>query len=81
MRFIYKAKKGPEENVEGVIEAPTEDAAVAQLSGQGLVPVLVEKESDSLSRKGGSAAKPAFTGRGSTRRVSKKDIYSFLQSR
>nr|MBU1327772.1 type II secretion system F family protein [Candidatus Omnitrophota bacterium] len=45
-RFIYRVKKGPEENLEGAIEADSENAAVNKLIQSGYYPVWVtEKES------------------------------------
>ncbi|RKY30528.1 MAG: hypothetical protein DRP74_06815, partial [Candidatus Omnitrophota bacterium] len=40
--FIYKAKKGPKETIEGVIEAENREAAVAILNKSGLIPINVE---------------------------------------
>ncbi len=51
-RFIYRAKKGPTEIVEGEIEAENEDAALGKIAALGLVPVKLEpisKESPSPS--------------------------------
>ena len=43
--FVYKAKKGPTETVEGEIEAGSQEQAVVKLEEMGLVPVsVVEKE-------------------------------------
>ena len=39
MKFLYKAKKGPTEIVEGEIDAENEDAALGKISGLGLIPV------------------------------------------
>jgi type II secretory pathway component PulF len=40
--FVYKAKKGPQETIEGEIEAENRDTAVLRLSDSGLVPVSIE---------------------------------------
>jgi type II secretory pathway component PulF len=40
-KFIYKAKKGVKELIEGSIEAQNEDEALAKLSGQGLFTVSI----------------------------------------
>jgi len=53
MRYIYKAKKGPGEIVEGTISAMSQDAAVSRLIEQGLVPIQVVEE-----RKGPSGKTP-----------------------
>ena len=39
--FVYKAKKGPTEIVEGEIDAENEDAAIGKISALGLIPVKV----------------------------------------
>jgi len=43
-RFTYKAKKGPEELKEGVIEADTERAAIHKISQMGYFPVEITEE-------------------------------------
>jgi len=40
--FVYKAKKGLQESVSGVIEAENRDTAVARLNESGLIPISVE---------------------------------------
>ncbi|RKY41503.1 MAG: hypothetical protein DRP85_06080 [Candidatus Makaraimicrobium thalassicum] len=78
MRFIYKAKEGPEKTVQGVIEAANQDGAVAKIRQMGLVPVFVQKEPGELSEKAAAPGrKPAgfFFGR----KVSKKHIYIFTK--
>ncbi|MFH1876439.1 MAG: type II secretion system F family protein, partial [Candidatus Omnitrophota bacterium] len=52
--YKYRAKKGPQEIVEGTIEAQSQDEAVERLSASGLVPVRVE---ESL-RESSAAKKP-----------------------
>ena len=44
MKYIFKAKKGVDKIVEGKIEAASQDAAVAKIIEQGLVPILVTEE-------------------------------------
>lgn len=41
MKFVYKAKKGPTEVVEDVIDADNEEAALAKISSMGLIPVKI----------------------------------------
>ncbi len=43
-QFKYRAKKGPEEVIEGVIEAQSEKEAVDKISQLGLLPVRVEQQ-------------------------------------
>ncbi|MBI3615037.1 MAG: type II secretion system F family protein [Candidatus Omnitrophica bacterium] len=40
-KFSYRAKKGPQEVVEGILEAENQDQAVTRLTEQGFVPVRV----------------------------------------
>jgi general secretion pathway protein F len=42
-KYSYKAKKGLNELVEGIVEADGEDEALAQLTARGLFPVSVEE--------------------------------------
>jgi len=43
-RFIYKAKKGPEEITEGLIDADSEAQAISKISALGLFPVSIKQE-------------------------------------
>ncbi|NOX97526.1 MAG: type II secretion system protein GspF [Nitrospirae bacterium] len=45
-KFIYEAKKGPQELIKGSIEAETSDAAISQLSEMGYFPFSVKKEEE-----------------------------------
>ncbi|MDP2920770.1 MAG: type II secretion system F family protein [Candidatus Omnitrophota bacterium] len=49
-KFIYKAKKGPDEAVEGVIEADSENVAVNKLIQSGCYPISVREESVSAEK-------------------------------
>ncbi|MCM8782742.1 MAG: type II secretion system F family protein [Candidatus Omnitrophica bacterium] len=42
-RFLYKAKKGPQETVEGFVEAESESQAISKISAQGLFPSFILK--------------------------------------
>ncbi len=44
-RFLYKAKKGPSEIVEGELDAENEDAALGKISGLGLIPIKLQAAS------------------------------------
>ncbi|MDP8230504.1 MAG: type II secretion system F family protein [Candidatus Gorgyraea atricola] len=50
-KFIYKAKKGPKEIIEGKIEAESEAQAVKQLMQQGYYPIWVKETSTLASQK------------------------------
>ncbi len=41
MRFIYKAKKGPSEVVEGEVDAENEEAVLGKISAWGLIPIRI----------------------------------------
>lgn len=41
-RFIYKAKKGPTEVVQGEINAEDEDSALGKISAMGLIPIKLQ---------------------------------------
>jgi type II secretory pathway component PulF len=44
MRYRYRAKKGPQDIVEGTIEAQSETEAVEKISALGVMPVRVEED-------------------------------------
>jgi len=76
-KFVYKAKKGPEEIVEGEIVAENSDQVVRQLDQMGLSPVSINekiggtvqgKEDQSEQRR-----KPVLN----TRKIRSKDIDAF----
>jgi len=58
-RYIYKAKKGPSDIVEGTIDAETYDGAVNKLSNMGYFPISVKEEGPAaqVSGKAFSAAR------------------------
>jgi general secretion pathway protein F len=51
--FIYKAKKGPEEVVDGKLVAASEKEAIEQISAMGYVPVQVRQGNDSAASGSG----------------------------
>lgn len=51
--YVYKAKKGPSEIIEGTIEAATETSALTKLTGLGYYPISIAKEG--AGRSGGPA--------------------------
>jgi len=44
--FIYKAKKGPQEIIEGTVEAGNKDVAIAKIDQMGYVPIQVSLKDD-----------------------------------
>ncbi len=51
--FVYQAKKGPQENIEGTVEAVTKEAAVRKIEQLGHVPVWLKLKEDSSEVKAG----------------------------
>jgi type II secretory pathway component PulF len=78
MRFKYQAKKGPGETVEGAIEAPTQDMAVAKIIERGLVPVFVEGEGQGRAMQPAPPPKRGFS-LPFGKKVSKLQIYHFTK--
>ena len=78
MKFVFRAKKGLEDIIENTIEAANQDAAVAKIIEQGLVPVLVEEEQKYLARESSKkrAAPPQIS---FMERVTKNDIFTFTK--
>jgi len=76
-KFAYKAKKGPEEIVEGELEAENSDQVVRRLDELGLSPVsIVEKEggaAPSSTDPSGQRSIPAVR----SRKIRSKDIDAF----
>lgn len=52
VEFSYRAKRGPKETVEGIIEAATRQAAVSQLIDSGLSPIRVEVKKEATLPSG-----------------------------
>ena len=65
--YKYRAKKGPEGIVEGVVEAKSEREAIEKLSSAGFVPVSI-KEDDSGPRE------KTTTKKKSTSRIKSREI-------
>lgn len=55
-KYFYRAKKGPSEIVEDVIEAHNRDEAIDKISHFGYLPVFIEEREDVLQQK--AAPKP-----------------------
>lgn len=50
-KFSYKAKKGPQEIIEGTVEAGTKDEAIDKLSQMGYVPVQIKEYKEAAVQK------------------------------
>lgn len=66
--FVYKAKKGPDQTVDGRIDADSRVVALARLDALGLSPISLEVENSAGHR-----------GRGRRRRVPVRDITVFTR--
>ncbi|MFH1846344.1 MAG: type II secretion system F family protein [Candidatus Omnitrophota bacterium] len=80
MKFKYKAKKGPKEIVEGLIEAADEHNAVAEVRKLGLVPVTIQKRGektrkDENEKRSSQKNFALFSGDN----IPQKHIYSFTK--
>lgn len=69
MKFQYKAKKGPQETVEGVIEADHREQAIVRVAALGLTPVDVTEMTASAAKVSGThkAASRGMSAQGSFR--------------
>jgi type II secretion system protein F len=54
--FIYKAKKGPTEIIEGTIESASHSTAIAKLSSMGLYPISISPEGARGQAQGGAGS-------------------------
>ncbi|MGE5280579.1 MAG: type II secretion system F family protein [Deltaproteobacteria bacterium] len=71
-QFHYRAKKGPEEIVEGVIEAPGVDAAIERINQMGCLPIEVKEGGSPAAGQEGAAG--AQAARATHRRVRGRDV-------
>src|SRR5688572_25150420 len=84
-RFIYKAKKGPTEIVQGELEAENEDAALGKITALGLVPIKLDstaKAEPAPRVKAAPSEKAAVTIKEADRerlRVSHRDMNVFTR--
>jgi type II secretory pathway component PulF len=53
--FHYKAKKGPEEVIEGKIDAQSEKEAIEKISAMGYLPVQLRQEAGQAAAAGMNA--------------------------
>lgn len=79
-KFTYRAKRGPEDVVEGVLEAETQDAAVARLIDQGYIPMHIGPATAGHVRP--ATASGGRRGRASSREVTQltRQLASLLKS-
>jgi general secretion pathway protein F len=80
MLYKYRAKKGPEEIVEDIIEASSEKEAVDKLSEMGYLPLKIEEQTSISVTRSSSVSK--FLGRVRSREVTifSRQLASLLKS-
>ena len=71
-RYLYKAKKGPKEVLEGNIEADSENTAINKLTESGCYPISVRKETAASDKK----SKEIFL---FSKRIKTKDLADFTR--
>jgi len=75
--FIYKAKKGPQEIIEGTVEAGTKEAAVSKVEQMGYVPIrILLKEEIHTNAAVNSPVHKSF---GLFNKVSSRDLNVFTE--
>jgi len=87
MKFRYKAKRGPEEIVEGVIEAASQSNAVSKIRELGMFPMAISEDTVSVegvskpvqSQKNKKRSMKMSAAIGGGGKVSKKHIYLFTK--
>lgn len=75
-KFIYKAKKGLDETVEGALEAENRDDAVNKLAARGLFPVDIREEA--AVKKQAQKIAPRKAKKGS-RKISPHEVLNFTR--
>ena len=76
-KFVYKAKKGPDEIVEGNIFADNQDQVIKELDMLGLIPVSIVEKDGGASQGKGSAVDQQKQKAVSNRKIKPKDIDAF----
>ena len=80
--FVYQAKKGPQEVIEGTVEAATKEAAVSKIEQMGHVPIrinLQEHSAEAKTRKAVSGGSSPVNRLGLFARISSRDLNVFTE--
>ncbi len=72
-KFLYKAKDGRKQLMEGILEAETERGALSKLSQMGYFPLSIQKEEAAPQRQTSSRSFSIFTG------IRRRDITFFTR--
>ncbi|MDD5252916.1 MAG: type II secretion system F family protein [Candidatus Omnitrophota bacterium] len=73
--FVYQAKKGPQEIIDGTVEAATKEAAVSKIERMGYVPIRLSlKEAAAIGNTGTLQGNKAFS---FLDRISSRDLNVF----
>lgn len=75
-KFVYKAKKGLEDTVRGVVEADNQAEALNKIASQGLFPISVEEE---IVVKSGEAINKSVFKLNFSSGINSSDILAFTQ--
>lgn len=75
--FLYTAKRGPKEVVQGTLDAPNRAAAFNQLQAQGYLPVRLEEANGKAPLPASAAAPAGRLPRG--RRVAPRHLHGFIR--
>lgn len=80
--FVYQAKKGPQEVIEGTVEAATKEAAVSKIEQMGHVPIRINLQEPSAGpkvRKAASGGTSSVNRLGLFARISSRDLNIFTE--
>ena len=72
-KFLYKAKDGRKQVMQGILEAETEQGALSKLSQMGYFPLSIQKEEAGPQRQASSRSFSIFTG------IRRRDITFFTR--
>ena len=72
-KFLYKAKDGRKQVMQGILEAETEQGALSKLSQMGYFPLSIQKEEAGPQRQAASRSFSIFTG------IRRRDITFFTR--
>ena len=79
--YLFRAKKGPQEIIEGTIEADSEKEAIEKVAAMGYLPVRIEEKSSALGSAGAVAVEVTI-GRISSREITvfSRELASLLKA-
>jgi len=78
-KFVYRAKRGLEEIIEGVIDADTKEEAVSILLERGVFPVSIIKYSEAQQAQPEAIVLPVKVSKKIRKKISSKEILGFTR--